>query len=312
MKLRQLNEVLAIVERGSLRAAARQLGTAQSAVTRSIRELEQELGAELFERSVTGMVLTPVGAALVKRAAAIDSEVHRIRDEVAQLKGQRVGSVSVGLSTAPHVSLLPRVLGPFERLYPDVRLNIEEGLFPSMEAQLRSGAIDFYVGPVSEDHISGEFRVERLMENLRVILGRPGHPLKAAKSLHDLVDARWVATSVTVDSRAELDPVFETEGLPPPKIALQAHSALTMIVAAASSDLLALLPQQWLEFANSTGLLAHIQVKEQIAAPDLCLVTRSSLPLTPIAERLSDQFRKAASNLSRQSQTFYAAGPRRS
>ena len=298
MKIRQLNEVLAIVERGSLRAAARHLGTAQPAITRSIRELEQELGAELFERSVSGMVLTSIGAAVVRRATVIDGELHRMKDEVAQLKGARSGTVSFGLSTAPHVSLLPRVLGPFQRVYPDVRLNIEEGLFPTMEAQLRNGSIDFYIGPIAEDRASNEFKVEKLMDNTRVILSRVGHPLGSATSLRELTDARWVATSVTVDSRAEFDPVFEKAGLPPPIIALRAHSALTMIVAAASSDLLAILPLQWLEFAQSTGLLAHIAIREEIEAPALRLIARSGLPLTPMAERLSDQFRKAAANLS--------------
>lgn len=299
MKIRQLNEVLAIVERGSLRAAARHLGTAQPAITRSIRELEQELGAELFERSVSGMVLTPIGAAVVKRATVVDSELRRIKDEVAQLKGLRSGMVSLGLSTAPHVSLLPRVLGPFQRVYPDIRLNIEEGLFPSMEAQLRNGSIDFYIGPVAEDRTSSEFKVEKLMDNTRVVLSRRGHPLRSATTLQQLANARWVATSVTIDSRAELDPVFERAGLPAPVIALQAHSALTMIVAAASSDLLAILPLQWLEFAQSTGLLEHVPIREEIEAPALCLITRAGLPLTPMAERLSDQFRKAAANLAR-------------
>ena len=58
MKLQQLVEVAAIVERGSLRAAARHLGVAQPAMTRNLRALERELGAPLFERDTRGMVLT--------------------------------------------------------------------------------------------------------------------------------------------------------------------------------------------------------------------------------------------------------------
>ena len=104
-----------------------------------------------------------------------------------------------------------------------------------------------------------------------------------------------------MDPYAEIDPVFQRVGLPPPIIALQAHSALTMIAAAASSDLLAILPLQWLEFANSTGLLEHIRIREQLEAPAICLITRAGLPLTPMAERLSDQFRKASANIERQS-----------
>ena len=55
MKLNQIRDIIAIVDAGSLRAAARQLGVTQPAITRSIRELEQELGVPLFERHQFGM-----------------------------------------------------------------------------------------------------------------------------------------------------------------------------------------------------------------------------------------------------------------
>ncbi|HTP81621.1 MAG TPA: LysR family transcriptional regulator, partial [Alphaproteobacteria bacterium] len=59
MKLSQVRDVVAVAERGSLRAAARHLGAAQPALSRSIHELERELGVPLFERRARGMVLTP-------------------------------------------------------------------------------------------------------------------------------------------------------------------------------------------------------------------------------------------------------------
>ena len=127
-------------------------------------------------------------------------------------------------------------------------------------------------------------------------MGRPGHPLENARSLSQLAYARWVATSVTANHEAELGPVFESYGLPPPKIAVQARSALTMITAAASSNLLAMLPVQWLSFARSTGLLSPMKLRERLEAPAIFMVSRSSLPLTPAAEHLSDLFRRAAVN----------------
>lgn len=296
MKLTQLRDLAAVAELGGLRRAARHLGVAQPAITRSIRDLEHELGAALFERSATGMALTPIGVAFLRRSLAAQSELERARDEVHQLKGLNSGTITVGLSTAPHVAMLPKVLRPFQRRYPDVRLHLIEGLFPAMEQGMRDGSIDFYVGPLAEDRISSEFTVEKLFDNVRVVLGRPGTPFAHATSLADLGEARWVATSVTANSEAELNPVFERHGLPRPVIAVQAHSALTMITVAAASDLLAMLPHQWLTFATSTGLLRAIPVSEPLEAPAICMVWRSRLPLTPAAERLSDLFRVASLN----------------
>lgn len=297
MKLSQLRHFVSVAELGGLRRAARHLGVAQPAITRSIRDLEHELGATLFQRSAAGMALTPIGEAFARRSAAVQLDLQRARDEVQQLKGVSAGSVSIGLSTAPHVAMLPRVLVPFRQAFPDVRLRITEGLFPALEANVRDGSIDFYIGPLSEENAGGEFTVEKLFENERIVLGRRGHPLAAAKRLVDLREAQWVATSVTSTSEAELNPLFEGEGLPAPVIAVETQSALSMVVVAASSDLLAMLPRQWLGFATSSRLLTHIPIEPSIRAPAICFVRRSKLPLTPVAERLCDLFRRSALNM---------------
>src|SRR5690606_36016246 len=99
------------------------------------------------------------------------------------------GHISVGLSTVSHLSLLPRALDAFRARYPEVFLDFAEGPFPTMEAALKDGNLDFYVGPLPETALSKELTLEKLFDNERVILARKGHPLAAATSLRDLVDA---------------------------------------------------------------------------------------------------------------------------
>ena len=294
MKLSQLRDVIAVAERGSLRGAARHLGLSQPAITRSIHEIERELGVALFERQAKGMALTPMGELFVRRASAAQGELRRARDEIDQLRGQTTGRVCVGLSTVSHLALLPRSLATFRVRYPEVFLDLAEGLFPTMEAALKDGKLDFYVGPLPETQLPKDFVVEKLFDNERVILARNGHPLAGARSLKDLVDARWITTSITVQSDAELGPLFARHGLPSPCIQMQAHSALTMIVAAANSDLLTMLPQQWREFPWTSGLLQTIDVEEVLHAPAMHVVRRARLPLTPAAEYLCDLMRRAA------------------
>ena len=294
MTLNQIRNVVAIAERGSLRSAARALGVTQPAVTRSIRELEHELGVTLFERKATGMALTSLGDAFVRRASGIQHEVERVRGEMEQLKGNLTGTVSVGLSTAAHVALLSRVIGPFERRYPDVKLRVVEGLFPTMERDLQDGVIDFYVGPLADDASPAELIVEQLFENTRHVFGRPGHRLARATSLGELSGARWVVDSLTVVGSDELRPLFASFGLPAPEVAVCGQTSLSTIVSAANSNLLAVLPQQWTAFLESTGLLVRIPIRETLPAATICMVTRARLPLTPLAENLADLFRRAA------------------
>ncbi|MBV8745389.1 MAG: LysR family transcriptional regulator [Xanthobacteraceae bacterium] len=292
MKLTQFRDVVAIAERGSLRAAARHLGLAQPALTRSVRELERELGAPLFERRARGMLLTTMGEAFVRRAQAVLSEVRRASDEVEQLHGGTRGSVVVGLSIAAHLTLLPGALSPFRKRYPGLQLRLIEGQYPTLEPGLKDGSVDFYVGPRPERPPPSELKVETLFENTRIILGRRGHPLGRAKSLRDLVDAEWATTSITLRAEEELNAVFAKHDLPPPRLALQSQSALTLIVSLANTDLLAMVPAQWSKFAVTAQALAPIAVREVLPAPPLVMVRRAGLPLTPAAEYFFDLIRR--------------------
>lgn len=107
-----------------------------------------------------------------------------------------------------------------------------------------------------EESLCGDYVSEKLFDNRRVILARRGHPLRDATSLAELVGVRWVATSVTMNSKAELSPLFARHGLPKPVTAVEAQSALSTISVAAASDVLAMLPQQGLGFARRSRLLA--------------------------------------------------------
>jgi LysR family transcriptional regulator, regulator of abg operon len=292
MKFNQLRDVVAIARRGSLRAAARELALSQPALTRSVHELERELGAALFERRARGMRLTPTGETFVQRATAILSEVRRAQDEAAQLQGGTAGKVVAGLSFAPHVAMLPKALPPFRKRYPHVELHLIAGQFPGLEPMLKDGSVDFYVGPQYAQSLSADLVSEKLFDNTRVIVGRIGHPLRNARSVRDLVDAEWATTSITLNALEELGEIFEQRRLPPPHLALQSQSALTLAVVLANSDLLAMVPEQWTEFPPFAGYLSIIRVKETFRAPPIVAIRRRELPLTPAAEHLLDLLRR--------------------
>ena len=292
MKLNQFRDVVAIAERGSLRAAARHLQLAQPALTRSVHELERELGAPLFERRARGMILTPMGQAFVRRANAVLTEVRRARDEVEQLHGGTSGKVVAGLAIAAHVALLPKALTPFRARYPQIELHLIEGLYPTLEAGLKEGAVDFYIGPRPDQPTSPELVQEKLFDNVRIILGRKGHPLAGARSLRDLAGAEWATTSVTFRAEEELGQLFAEHRMPPPRLALRSQSAFTLMIALASSDLLAMVPVQWIGFSETSNTLAPIPVKEVLPAAPIVMVRRAGLPLTPAAEFLLDLLRR--------------------
>jgi LysR family transcriptional regulator, regulator of abg operon len=300
MKINQLRDIVTVAEKGSLRAAARHLGLAQPAITRSIREAEHELGAALFERHTTGVVPTLVGHHYLRRASAILLDMERARDEVRQLVGEQTGRINFALSTVSHLALLPKALQPFRQRYPGVSLNLIEALLPRVQQELERGELDFYMGPLSERALPKTLTATLLFEHSRVVLCRRGHPLSTASRLAELVDARWIGTSVTETAEAELGPLFARYGLPSPRIELQAQSAFSMLIAAASSDLLCMLPQQFLYYPATRETLTHIQVSEVLPAPSVYSVHRAQGLMTPAAEFLHGLLAKSAASLSGQ------------
>lgn len=293
MKLNALLDFLAVAEHGALRAASRHMGVPQPSISRSIQELEKELGVALFERGAKGVRLTPMGSAFLVRATSVRSELNRAKDEINQLRGETHGRVTICLSSVPHMALLPHVLKPFRARYPNVWMELIDGVFPALEADLKSGKVDFYVGPTPE-RVSPELQVEKLFDNTRIIVGRHGHPLADATSLRELADAEWMTTSITHKAEEELGPLFKQHGLPAPRLVMRAQSALTFLTTVPYSDLLMMLPVQWLSSPLSRGLMCQIKVSETLPAPPICIVQRTGLPLTPAAEHFCALLRRAS------------------
>lgn len=291
-----MRDFLAVAERGSLRAAARHLGSAQPTISRSIQELERELGVVLFERRPTGVQLTPMGSVFLRRASTVRNELRLAQEELDQLRGETHGRLTVALAAAPHIALLPNALRPFRVRYPDVTMNIIDAVYPTIESDLKESRIDCYIGPAPED-VAPELSVEKLFENTRLIVGRKGHPLAQAESLRDLVDAEWITTSITYLAEEELGPLFAQNGLPAPRLVMKAQSTLTFLVALVYSDLLMMLPVQWTQSLLLRDLLQPIRVHELLPAPPVCLVRRNGLPLTPAAEYFCDMMRRAVMHM---------------
>lgn len=300
MKLSHFRDVLAVAETGSLRAAGRHLGVAQPAITRSIRELERELGVSLFERHAKGVKLTVVGETFLRRLKFFDAELRRAREEIAQINGGVAGEVSIALSTASCIALMPTATAAFRKRYPDAVLKVSESLFQPIESDLENGTVDFWVGPLKNAVAPPQFAVEMLFENQRRVLARKGHPLVGMRSLAELTDARWVRPTLTLrNTEGDFAAEFEQRALPPPNIVVHARSALVTVLTVAHSDLLTILPQQWLESPLTDGMIDALELDQPLTSASICIVRRHGLPLTPMAEHLCDQMRKAGLNYAR-------------
>jgi DNA-binding transcriptional LysR family regulator len=293
-KLHHLRDFVAIARTRSARAAARSLGLTQPALTRSLQELEAEIGSPLFERHARGMRLTPTGERFLLRAQTVLEEVRRGLEEARQGRGEMDGQVSVALSSAPVLGELAAACADFRRECPRIKLRIVEGLFPAVEPALRDGRLDFYLGPRPERELGHAYRVDLVYRNERVVMARRGHPLGGTRRLGDLLDAQWIVTGLRERLEQEFEEQFAALGLRSPAVHTVVESMLALLALLESSDALAFLPRQWAESPYFSRLLAPLPVEDRLMGPDIVQVSRAALPLTPAAERLSLLLQRAA------------------
>jgi LysR family transcriptional regulator of abg operon len=114
MKLSQLRNFAAVVEAAVVRQAAKNLNLSQSSVTKSVQQLEDQLGVELLHRDSHGVAPTEAGKALLARAKMIEAELRHARDEVEAIQGAGVGEIRVSASPTGAMGLLPRAVVAFQ------------------------------------------------------------------------------------------------------------------------------------------------------------------------------------------------------
>lgn len=294
MRLQHLHLLLTLAQTGSLRASAEALHVTQPALTKSLKQLEEEFGAALVVRTPKGVRLAPAGELLAARAATIVRELDRAREEVAWHMQNTQAAVTVGVSPAAALMLAPAALARFRSRWPTVRVRLVDALYPKALQQLRSGELDLALGPLPASGLGRDLHARPLIKSASVIAARRGHPLARARRLRDLAGASWILTGPALGPGDPHHLGFEGAGLPPPQIGLECESFSTLLAVLPRVDMLALVPQTFFERHGPPMGLVGIGLEETLPPTMVHLFTRTDGPLTLPTQRLLDAFEREA------------------
>ncbi len=178
IKLRHIRAFLDIAATGNLTAVAAAQGVSQPAISRSLAELEDLLGAALFLREKRRLVLTPQGV-LFRHHASLGLQALEAGAGALQPEAQG-GSIRVGILPTAAARLFPRVAVRFTALQPSTILKIDTGPHGYLMGQLRTGAIDLMVGRMPDPSEMAGVTFAHLYEEDIVLVARNGHPLADA------------------------------------------------------------------------------------------------------------------------------------
>ncbi|MFI0960907.1 LysR family transcriptional regulator [Streptomyces sp. NPDC021080] len=225
MDLRQLEYFVAVAEERNFTRAAERVHISQSGVSAQIRRLEQELGAELFDRSARTVTLTAAGNAALDHARAALAAAGAVGQAVGEVTGLIRGRLTVGMVIGCTLTPLFDALAAFHAAHPGVEISLLEDASDRLLEGVRDGSVDVAL-------IGAANAVPEELDALTVISERltaavpAGHPLEKRRrvTLGDLMPYPIVCMPVGTGLRAVFDQACAAQNLRP-TIALQASAA---------------------------------------------------------------------------------------
>src|SRR5689334_11577115 len=181
MTLTELRYIVAVAETRHFGRAAERCFVSQPSLSASVKNLEEELGVQLFERGKRGVFLTESGEQIVAQARRALEEAERVKAVARQGRDPLKGVLRLGIihTIAPY--LLPELVGALRRVAPDMPLDVEENMTATLDRMLRSGELDAIV--LALPYEGPGIEIAPLYEEVFEVLAPARHALARRKSI---------------------------------------------------------------------------------------------------------------------------------
>ncbi|HEX2544127.1 MAG TPA: LysR substrate-binding domain-containing protein [Ramlibacter sp.] len=236
MELRHLRYFVALAERLNFTQAAAQTHVSQSTLSHQIRQLEEQLGQALFERTKRRVTLTAAGELFLPKAmralSELDGGIALLSASPAEFNGQ----LRVGTTPTFNVDVIPRAVAAFTERHPGVRVLVQEDVATGIVGKVLSGASDIAVGyqPADEARVSFE---PLCNEELVLVVG-PRHPFASRRRVRviELHRRELIVVPAGFATRRMLEDVFASAGAVP-VIRVESDSMGAMLATVGHSQL---------------------------------------------------------------------------
>ncbi|TDF95859.1 LysR family transcriptional regulator [Paenibacillus piri] len=284
MELRQLQYFVKVAKKQHVTQAAEELHVAQSAVSRQIHQLEEELGVSLFVQKGRNLQLTSVGKLFLSRMETILLDLERAVTEVREFLDPEAGEIRIGFPHSLGIYLLPTVVASFRKSHPNVKFRLRQGTYNSLIRDVMKGEIDLaFISPFPDnhDHVSGHLL---LQEELYAIVPQ-GHELaeQGTIRLEQLKDDSFVMFSEEYSLRSIVLEACDKAGFVP-QIGFEGEETDTIRGLVAAGMGVSLLPEMALTEISQLQP-AKVRVTDPKVTRSIGLIQRAGDRLPPVAER---------------------------
>lgn len=299
MNINHLRYFIEVLRRGSIGGAAQDLGITQSALTRSLQKLEQELGCELLERDRRGARPTPFGETFLDHARSIIAELDRGVEALKSMQGLSDAQVKIGVSPNFLNWIVPDAVAAMVERYPGINCRVSTATLEDLTIQLKRCEIDlafcqsYLPMQVKRGRADPDIKFETLMRARSRAYAPAAHPLASTgrRSLADVAASRWVVPyQLSLSYRFE--DAFIRRELKVPVQSINSASIQFCKASARRLGLLLLIPEHLMRDEQSAGDMVALDIPELEFEHDVGLLTRKMRNTPPAVRSLSDVFRQ--------------------
>ncbi len=297
MELRRLRHFVAVMEVGSVGAAARRVGLTQQALSSSVAQLEDSLGIELFERTSRGMVPNLYARHLLRHARHLLEDSAHATASLKALRTAASGEVRLGISEtmagAPAATVLERVL----RRMPGITVSMNEAFSEQLIELLLNGQIDLALGSPAASWLGHpDLVAEPVLAVRETVVARAGHPLaqRGRVTLRDLQAATWIQGRFLTESYEALCQAFVGAGLAPPQRIIWSDALASGLALMLRNDFVAFICSGLFAHEIERGTLVELRAEAPRRERLVYLIRRRRFEPTPAIETMIEDLREMA------------------
>jgi DNA-binding transcriptional LysR family regulator len=296
LKPRQMMLLNAISEEGNIHRAAAELNISQPAASKLLKDLEDVLGIQLFDRLPRGMRPTWYGETLVRHSRMALTCLRQAGQEIEAIKHGKYGEVGVGAIIGPAMSLMPHAFSIVALEQPNLRVKLIVDSSDILLESLMQGKLDIVVGRLFESIDKTNLLHERLADEPVCAVVRPGHPLINAQDLKlkQLENAPWIVPPMGSVLRHRFEMMFHDAGLSTPRQLIESAALIFITKMLQQSDFIAIVPADVGRYYAAYGMLATLPIQLSCTMDAFGIITRKDWLLSPGAQVVLKAIKTAA------------------
>ncbi|WP_349974917.1 LysR family transcriptional regulator [Pseudomonas sp. WHRI 8519] len=274
----------------NMHAAATRMSLTQPALSKMLRDVEQQFGFALFERLPRSMSPTELGDHVIRFAQNALAESQQFVDQVNRLRNGGHGCLRVGGIFASTAQVLPQAIAAIKARYPLLSIEVIEQSSDHLLALLEQKKLDIMIGRFTDERFHALFDFQPLEPEPFSLVVNHSHPLNTQVSIDPaaLGDWPWVLYPVGTPIRDRLEQAFKVVGIPTPPDSVETVSMSVFLQLLQSAPMIAMLPRSMIAAQLTSGLLKELPCSLTLSPLEYGVVTRKDETLSASARLFVD------------------------